>query len=57
MNKINIEKIYKKKIKLITEYNKFYYQNNNPKVSDKVYDELKKEILELEKDYKYLQSN
>ena len=40
---------YKKKIKLLEKYNKFYYQNQNPLVSDKKYDELKNEILLLEK--------
>ena len=44
-------KNYKKKIKLLNKYNKFYYQNQNPLVSDKKYDELKSEILELEKKY------
>ena len=42
MNKKEIENQYKKKIKLINNYNKFYYQKSKPKVSDKVYDELKK---------------
>ena len=44
-------KNYKKKIKLLNKYKKFYYQNQNPLVSDKKYDELKSEILELEKKY------
>ena len=44
-------KNYKKKIKLLNKYNKFYYQNQKPLVSDKKYDELKSEILELEKKY------
>ena len=38
-----------KKIKLLEKYNKFYYQNQSPLVSDKKYDELKNEILRLEK--------
>ena len=42
-------KNYKKKIKLLNKYNKFYYQNQNPLVSDKKYHEIKSEILELEK--------
>jgi len=54
MNKKEIENQYKKKIKLINNYNKFYYQKSKPKVSDKVYDELKKEILWLESNHKYL---
>jgi len=56
MNKKEIENQYKKKIKLINNYNKFYYQKSKPKVSDKVYDELKKEILWLESNHKFLKS-
>ena len=40
---------YKKKIKLLNKYNKHYYQNQKPLVSDKEYDEIKNEILEIEK--------
>ena len=42
MNKKEIEKDYKKKIRLIKNYNKFYYDKNNPAVLDSVYDELKR---------------
>ena len=56
MHSQKIVKLYKKKIKLINEYNKFYYNKNSPKVSDKEYDELKKEILSLEDKYKFLKS-
>ena len=44
-------KNYKKKLKLLENYNKHYYQNQKPLISDKEYDELKSEILELEKKY------
>ena len=54
MNKKAIEVEYNKKIKLYNKYNKHYYNNNSPKVSDKEYDELKKDILILEKKYKFL---
>jgi len=57
MNKKNIQIEYSEKISLITKLNKFYYDDNNPKVTDQKYDELKKEILELEKKYKFLKSN
>ena len=40
---------YKNKLKLLEKYNKFYYQNQKPIVSDKQFDKLKTEILELEK--------
>ena len=56
MNKKEIEDWYKKKIKLFQSYNKYYYDKNAPKVSDKDYDELKKEIISLEKKYNFLKS-
>ena len=56
MSKKDIEKKYKEKIKLITRYNKSYFDNNNPSVSDKEYDELKAEILSLESNYNFLKS-
>ena len=54
MNKKEIEKKYIKKIKSINNYNKHYYSESSPIVSDKEYDELKKDILLLEKNYKFL---
>ena len=56
MNKKEIETQYKKKIKLFKKYNKFYYTESNPLVSDHEYDELKIEISLLEKKYDYLKS-
>ena len=47
---------YKKKIKLINDYNKLYYEKSNPRVPDIEYDELKKDIFFLEERYKYLKS-
>ena len=44
-------KNYKKNLKLLEKYNKYYYQDQKPLVPDKEYDELKSEILELEKKY------
>ena len=40
MNKKILEE-YKKKIKLINKYNKFYYDKSKPLVLDKDYDDLK----------------
>ena len=54
MKKNQIELQYKKKIKLLTEYNKNYFDKNNPIVDDNHYDRLKNEILLLEKNYKFL---
>ena len=56
MNKKKIETEYKKKIKLLINYNKNYYDNSNPLVSDKEYDDLKKDILILEKILLFLNS-
>ncbi len=56
MSKKKIENQYKAKINLINNYNKFYYDKNEPKVSDKVYDDLKAEILLLETTYNFLKS-
>jgi DNA ligase (NAD+) len=56
MNKKKIESDYKKKIKLLTNYNKNYYDTSKPLVSDKEYDELKHNILNLESKYSYLSS-
>ncbi len=46
-------KQYKEKLKLLDKFNKHYYQNQKPIVSDKVYDELKSEILKIEKNYNF----
>ncbi len=56
MNKKKIVSNYKEKIKEVNKYNKFYYDNNKPLVSDAVYDEIKQEIILLEKQYKFLRS-
>ena len=55
MNKI-IQKEYTKKIKLLNKYNKLYYEKSNPIVLDEEYDKLKKDILNLELKYPYLNS-
>ena len=57
MIKKKILKEYEEKVELLNEYNKFYYNKSNPKVSDKEYDELKKDILILEEKNKFLNSN
>jgi len=50
----NITRNYLDKITLIKKYNKFYYDKDEPKISDQKYDELKKELLEFEKKYLFL---
>ncbi len=56
MSKKEIEIEYKKKINLLNNYNKNYYDKSKPTITDKGYDELKKNILLLEKKYKFLKS-
>jgi len=46
-------KQYKKKLKLLDKFSKNYYQNQKPLVSDKEYDELKSEILKIEKNHNF----
>ena len=54
MEKKESEKLYLNKIKEINKHNKLYYSEDSPIISDKEYDELKKEILELESKYSFL---
>ena len=56
MDKKKIEQKYFNKIKLIKKFNKFYFEKSKPIVSDEDYDEIKKEILQLENDYNFLKS-
>ncbi len=57
MNKKKIYSEYSKNINLFKKYNKAYYEQSNPKVTDEEYDNLKHEILKLEKKYKFLKSD
>jgi len=52
--KRNIIKDYQEKIKLIKKYNKLYFSEDNPSISDSEYDRLKKEVLKIEKKNKFL---
>ncbi len=54
MNFDEIRKDYKRKIKALFKLNESYYDKNTSLISDKEYDQLKKEILELEKKYSFL---
>ena len=56
MNKDLIIKKYKKQIKSLNYYNKKYYNDNTSQITDSEYDNLKKEIIDLEKKYKFLKS-
>ena len=47
---------YKVKIKSLKKHNKLYFTDDNPKISDSDYDNLKKETLELESKFPYLKN-
>ncbi len=57
MDKNKIQLNYSNKIKLFKKLNKFYYEKSQPMVDDRQYDQLKKDILELENKYEYLNSD
>ena len=56
MDKKEIEKIYIEKIDRLKKFDKAYFDEDNPIIIDKDYDEIKKEILELEKKYSFLKN-
>ena len=56
MNNKEVEIEYLKKIDLIQKYSKYYYDKNKPIVTDQVFDLLKKDIINLEKKYKFLKN-
>ncbi len=54
MNKVKIEKQFKKNIKILKKHNNLYYNKDNPELTDIEYDKLKNETKKLEKKYSYL---
>ena len=54
MSRDKIKKDYLNKIGQITKLNEKYYNDNNSPASDSYYDTLKKEVIELENKYKFL---
>ena len=52
-----VKKNYLAKIKLIQKHNQHYYDKDKPIITDREYDLLKKEIIDLEKNYLFLKSN
>ena len=56
MERKEIEKVYVKKINKLKKYDEAYFKYDSPIISDKDYDDIKQEILNLEKKYNYLKS-
>ena len=56
MKSKEISEKYLKQIKLLQKYNKYYYNKDNPVVTDQEYDFLKKEIIDLENLYSFLKN-
>ena len=56
MKKEEIKKLYKNKIVEFKKNNLLYFEKSSPKISDADFDILKKEILDLEKKYTFLES-
>ena len=54
MNKEDIKKKYKLKIKELNKHNKLYYDKSKPIISDSKYDKLKIQIIELENKHTFL---
>ena len=49
MKENDIKKYYNKKIRELRKHNELYFDQSSPKISDKEYDEIKREIINLEK--------
>ena len=56
MNNTLVQKDYLRKIKKLYKLNKAYYEENSPVISDQEYDSLKKQIIDIENNYKFLKS-
>ena len=54
MKKEEIKKLYKNKIKEFKHNNFLYFEKSKPDISDEEFDNLKNDILRLEKEYKFL---
>ena len=54
MKKEEIKKIYQGKIKELQHNNFLYFEKSSPKITDAEFDQLKNEILSLEKEFSYL---
>ena len=57
MDTIKIKRNYLSKINQFQKHNKLYYEDSSPAISDKEFDELKEEIIKLERKYKFLKND
>ncbi len=56
MKKKEILKDYTNKLKQFKKYNKAYFEDDDPIISDAKYDKLKNELIDLEKNYKFIKN-
>ena len=56
-DKKKISKIYQEKIKKFNKFNRAYFEKDNPLISDDKFDNLKKELINLEKTYPFLKAS
>ena len=56
MDKKEIEKIYIEKIDRLKKFDKAYFDEDKPIISDKDYDHIKQEVIDLEAKYSYLKN-
>ncbi len=54
-DKKKIIKEYKEKIKELKKHNKLYFSDDNPQITDSDYDLIKKEIIDMEKRFPFLE--
>ena len=57
MKESEIKKKYNNKINELKNHNKLYFDKSTPKISDKEYDKIKREILDLENKFSFLKSS
>ena len=50
-----IVKEYKEKIKVLKKHNKLYFSDDKPQITDSEYDHIKKEIIDMEKQFPFLE--
>jgi DNA ligase (NAD+) len=57
VDEVKILKLHQSKIKNLKKHNNLYYNNDSPIIDDSQYDKIKKELLELENKYPFLEKN